>query len=278
MKNIIVDFDNTLGVKACDVDDGFALLYLHNHRDANIVGVTTTFGNSDLETVKQATLNLFSNFNLNYDLKFGAKDDYKTNEAAKFLVEKSKKINGLNIVSTGSLTNLAHAYLLDNDFFERVTITCMGGITEDLIFQKKKMYELNFSCNYKASSIVFKNAKNLNIISANNCLPLKYSKDELKCNLTSKMGQLLFSNIEYYYDYIEEEYGLKELISWDVVCSVFLMNNDLFKNNFMKISSDEEYLKEGRIILDNNGILVNIPSVISKKDFNKNLFKVLNEF
>ena len=53
--NVIFDCDNTFGVRGCDVDDGLALLYLLGSSDVNLLGITSTYGNSDIETVYAAT-------------------------------------------------------------------------------------------------------------------------------------------------------------------------------------------------------------------------------
>ena len=44
MKKIILDCDNTMGVIDCDVDDGLAFMYLLGCQDADILGITATFG------------------------------------------------------------------------------------------------------------------------------------------------------------------------------------------------------------------------------------------
>ncbi|MFR1167120.1 MAG: hypothetical protein ACLSDQ_05635 [Adlercreutzia equolifaciens] len=44
MKNIILDFDNTMGVRGCDVDDGLALLYLlGNPERCRVLAACTTY-------------------------------------------------------------------------------------------------------------------------------------------------------------------------------------------------------------------------------------------
>jgi hypothetical protein len=52
---LIVDSDNTIGVPRRDIDDGLALLYLLGRDDIDILGITTTFGNSDVHTVNANT-------------------------------------------------------------------------------------------------------------------------------------------------------------------------------------------------------------------------------
>lgn len=58
MKKIIFDCDNTFGVKDCDVDDGLALMYLLGSREAQLLGITSTYGNSSLDVVQAANLRM----------------------------------------------------------------------------------------------------------------------------------------------------------------------------------------------------------------------------
>ena len=46
MRKIIHDCDCTFGINGCDVDDGLALLYLLGDGQAEVLGVTTTYGNN----------------------------------------------------------------------------------------------------------------------------------------------------------------------------------------------------------------------------------------
>ena len=55
MEHLLFDCDNTFGADDCDVDDGLALLYLLGTGRADILGITCTYGNSDLETVYRCT-------------------------------------------------------------------------------------------------------------------------------------------------------------------------------------------------------------------------------
>ena len=58
MKKIIFDCDNTFGVKDCDVDDGLALMYLLGSREAQLLGITSTYGNSSLDVVQAVNLRM----------------------------------------------------------------------------------------------------------------------------------------------------------------------------------------------------------------------------
>lgn len=57
-EKIIFDCDNTFGVKDCDVDDGLALMYLLGSREAQLLGITSTYGNSSLDVVQAVNLRM----------------------------------------------------------------------------------------------------------------------------------------------------------------------------------------------------------------------------
>ena len=64
MRKIIHDCDCTFGIQGCDVDDGLALIYLLGDPDAEVLGVTTTFGNNQIDRVYPATKKLLKdNYN-----------------------------------------------------------------------------------------------------------------------------------------------------------------------------------------------------------------------
>ena len=48
---LIMDCDCTRGVPGCDVDDGLALMYVLGCPEAELLGVTCSFGNNAQDTV-----------------------------------------------------------------------------------------------------------------------------------------------------------------------------------------------------------------------------------
>jgi len=64
VKKIIFDCDNTMGISGKDVDDGLALLYLLGREDVQLVGVTTTYGNSTIQEVHQNTASMLAGLNI----------------------------------------------------------------------------------------------------------------------------------------------------------------------------------------------------------------------
>ena len=122
MHKVIFDCDNTMGVPDRDVDDGLTLLFLLGRKDIDILGVTTTYGNSTLDIVYENTKDMFNELNImDIPLYRGSESKLdRKSEAAEFLVKTSKRNYGeITLLATGSLTNLYGAYNIDNNFFNQ---------------------------------------------------------------------------------------------------------------------------------------------------------------
>lgn len=275
--NIIFDCDNTFGVRDCDIDDGLALLYLLGKK-TNIVGITSTYGNSDIDTVYENTIDMLRELSVDIPVYKGCeKSGIYESEAVDFLVQKADELNGeLTILATGSLTNIYGAYLKDNDFFNKIKEIClMGGITEDLIINGKLMKELNFACDPKASYFVLKNAKNLSIATGNNCLSAFFSHKEHEKRLRDsslEIAKYIYRKTNYWYEYMKR-YDLEGFYNWDVVSAAYILDRTLFEDNYVVINPDETSLEEGRLFGTGDNIRVNLPKIVDTRVFEENIYK-----
>lgn len=64
MKKVILDFDNTMGLKQKDVTAGLAFLFLVGSSEIDLMALTSVFGNSNLENTYQTTEKMINDFNL----------------------------------------------------------------------------------------------------------------------------------------------------------------------------------------------------------------------
>ena len=69
---LIMDCDCTMGVPGCDADDGLALLYVLGCPEAELLGVTCSFGNNRQDTVYENTKRLLREWGRIYPC-FGAR-------------------------------------------------------------------------------------------------------------------------------------------------------------------------------------------------------------
>lgn len=263
---ILFDCDNTFGVGGCDVDDGLALLYLLG-MDAEIMGITATYGNSDLDTVFSNTRLMTEELGIQHIplLRGGSSEGDYESEASDFLAEMAARYRGeIYLLATGSLTNVYGAFLKDSSFFENLAGVClMGGITETLYINGKVMNELNFSCDSTAALGVIREAKNLSIVTGNNCLKAFFSHEGHRARLGgSKAGiaRYIDEKTSYWYDCMKK-YDIDGFYNWDVVSAAYIMKRELFEDCHVDICPDEDSLKSGILFGNGTPVRVNLPVI-----------------
>lgn len=284
MYKIIFDCDNTMGIDKCDVDDGLTLLYLLGRKNIKLLGVTTTFGNSNIDTVYNNTVEIFNDLNINnIPLYKGARSQKnRQSEASKFLAKTANAHPGkVTILATGSLTNLLGAYEIDNYFFENVKeIVLMGGITNPLIINNKNLDELNFSCDPEASYEVLSSKAKVTVLTGHICLQALFGEEEYKKlmnNDSKKIYRYIKNKTIHWFEFIMKEFGIKGFYNWDIVAALYITHPELFNKNIQNVISTSEDLKTGYLKIDNssnNGYKINIPTEIKDINrFNEIIFK-----
>lgn len=271
---VIYDCDNTMGINYRDIDDGLTLLYLYKNSNVDLLGVSLTFGNDILDKVIESTKELVSKFNIDVPVYFGNKNEesFLENSAAKFIVEETRRYpNEITILATGSLKNIADAYLLDNKVFERIkNIVIMGGITEPLIINGKVMNELNLSIAHNSSFEVLSNVKNPVILTGNTCLDSKLFVDEVKSIISSFKGYSveLYEGCKQWIEYHSQDYNIDYIIIWDLLTAVYVTNPEIFKSEEYQVEINREYLEFGYMKkVDNSNNKIIIPKLTDRKKY-----------
>ncbi|EEA85695.1 nucleoside hydrolase [Peptacetobacter hiranonis] len=300
MKKVIYDCDNTMGLDNRDIDDGLALVYLVENKNMELLGVCTTYANDSLEYVHKQTLELVEDLGINLKVykgrgKFEMNDytgfgykrfeddgNFESNEAAKFIVEMANKYpNEIDLLATGSMQNLYDAYMIDNEIGEKLSsVVLMGGITGDLYFGDKIMKELNFSVCPKGAEVAIKKYKNVSILTGNRCMDVEFGTNELdkvKALGSNIKNEFIIQKIEKWMREFKEKYNYDSIVLWDVIAAIYLMNPDMFRDDFMSVVSTEEDLFEGRLVEGESAARINIPVVLDDKKVNDEMIKVVFE-
>lgn len=283
MKKIIHDCDCTFGIDGCDVDDGLALLYLLGDPNAEVLGVTTTYGNSVLEDVYPNTKRFLKEIGReDIPVLCGGECPGETeSEAAQFLAEMAEKYAGeLEILVTGSVTNLYGAWKKNPKFFEQVKrIVLMGGTTEPLIFAKREMDELNFSCDPLATYTVLTSDTQVGVITGNNCLKVLFTREEYERELvddTRDVVKFIRKETDYWFDNNMDEYGIPGYYNWDVVAAVYMMHPELFEYRTIDFALSVNNLRKGRLTKSEEGkeknCTLEVPEIGDAEAFCRNVY------
>ena len=254
---VILDFDNTMGIAGCDIDDGLALLYLLGCADADILGCTCAYGNSDMDTVYANTADLFAKLHLDLPFYEGAHapcDAHGTESArspaSRFLAETVAAHPGkIDLLVTGSTTNIMGAVQENPCFLDELcSLTFMGGITQQLVFDGAIMDELNFSCDSIATAQALQARCRVTVATAQHCLPAYFRPQEFEKNLLLDgvaSGGAVHERCRYWFADMERRYGLDGFVCWDVVAAAALIQPELFDDEIMHVVADPSYLRKG---------------------------------
>ncbi|HHW00121.1 MAG TPA: nucleoside hydrolase [Clostridiaceae bacterium] len=282
MKRVIFDCDNTFGISGCDVDDGLALLYLLGQKDkVHIEAIATTYGNNNVDTVYTNTKRMLAELGLEHlpVYKGCPAKDVTHSEAADYIVQAVQNAkDDIYVLATGSLTNIYQAYCIDNTLFQKISgIVLMGGLTEPLVINNVNMNELNFSCDPEASYVLLSKAKNVSVITGNNCIPAFFSYDEYRSRLNNSqkaIGKYIYKKTRYWFEYMMDNYGVNGFYNWDVVAAAYIAEENLFVDNSCEINPTNDSLKKGYLYSsEKEYININLPKIKDIREFTENIYK-----
>ncbi|WP_158634027.1 nucleoside hydrolase [Radiobacillus deserti] len=216
-QKVLFDCDNTMGFQGRDIDDGLTFVYLLGSSRVDLLGVTTTFGNSSLDQVWRATNQLFKELgvsNIPLVKGVGKEEKHKVfGEAAYFMAETVRQYPGeVTILATGSLTNVYHASLIDEDFYRNVKqIVVIGGILEPLFLNGKELKELNFSIDPTAAYHVLRLKTDIHVITGNLCLQSLFGQEQINALINFQntwISTYLLKHIVKWIDHLDMEFDL----------------------------------------------------------------------
>jgi inosine-uridine nucleoside N-ribohydrolase len=291
-KKVILDFDNTMGVRKSDVDDGLTFAYLYMHEDIDLQAVTCTFANNALHVVYCNTLQMWEDLGID-DVpvyKGGRYPESYDSPAVDYLVKAVNEAPGeITILAIGSLCNIAGAYTKDPEFFNKIErLIIMGGITEPLYLNGSLLNELNFSVDYKSAAKVIYNCPNLSILSAQCTQDAIYKLDDLEEMIQMDTEFMRWSKpiLSNWIKSINAAYGNRKVfINWDLCTAIYLTNPELFSTSEKRICKIEDNMKTGWMQIDEDGSVddgkvnvVDMPDkIINIEKFNELFYEMISK-
>lgn len=290
MYKVILDCDNTMGVKRSDIDDGLTFAYLYAHPEIDLLGITCTFANNHEHVVYYNTLQMMEDLDITGVpvLKGGRHSEDYESEAVDFLVEQVNKAPGeITVIAIGSLCNIAGAYTKDPEFFNRIHhLIIMGGILEPLNLNGSLCKELNFTVDYRSASKVLFNCKRLTVLSSQCTQDAIYGEKEIQLLLAQKtcFMERYVDVIRDWIAHINAYYGNRSVfVNWDLCTAIYLTHPELFQDKLCRIVKCEESMKTGLLVEDKDNnypddqvTYFNIPTKILDVDaFNEEFYTIM---
>ena len=133
-ERIIIDTDPAISIPFTDIDDGLALIMALNSPELNVEGITTVFGNSELEKVTNVARDILKLTNKqNIPLNMGAYNEKWlgiNTRASKFLIKHIRENpKEITLVALGPLTNIATAIYQQPEIVDDLNrLVIMGGV------------------------------------------------------------------------------------------------------------------------------------------------------
>ena len=284
MKKVIFDCDSTVGLPNKPMDDALALLYLLGRpNEAEILGITCTFGNGTAKEVYRSTSLLLKEIQReDIPLLHGADaQEGPISPAARFIADTvNANPNEISLFAIGSLTNLYGAWLIDNAIFAKVKETVlMGGYTGPVIYHGISLDELNFSINHRAAACVLSNGRNISVLTGNNTLkPSLLPRDEFIQNMArgGDAAKYIADKCGYRFDDQQSRYGNAISYCWDGVAAVYLLRPELFKDRLTHCCITEHALKAGWLAPAEQAVpcsvCLNLPTVKDCSQYRKEIY------
>ena len=256
-QKVILDCDNTMGVRKSDVDDGLTFAYLYAHDAIDLLGVTCTFANNAEHVVYANTVQMWEDLGIT-DVpifKGGRYPESYDSDAVDFLVKSANEQPGeIVVIAIGSLCNIAGAYTKDPEFFHKIKrLIIMGGILEPLYLNGSLNKELNFSVDYKSAAKVIYNCPNISILTAQCTQDAAYKIEDLESMLNMNSKFMIWAKpiLESWITSINSLYGNRKVfINWDLCTAIYLTNPELFTTEKMRVVKKTENLKTGWLEID----------------------------
>lgn len=260
-KKVILDFDNTMGVRKSDVDDGLTFAYLYTHDDIDLMAVTCTFANNAQHVVYANTLQMWEDLGIT-DVpifKGGRWPESYDSAAVDYLVQAANEAPGeITVLAIGSLCNIAGAYTKDPEFFNKIErLIIMGGIIEPLYLNGVLNNELNFTVDYKSAAKVIYNCPNLSILTAQCTQDAAYSLQDLEKMIQLDTEFMRWSKpiLSAWIKSINALYGSRGVfINWDLCTAIYLTNPELFTTSDKRVCKIEDNMQTGFLQLDKEGV------------------------
>ncbi|MGY5857814.1 MAG: nucleoside hydrolase [Candidatus Thorarchaeota archaeon] len=255
-KKVIIDTDPAIGVPKRDIDDGLAILLLLASPEVKLKGITISSGNVPAERGFQVAKDLLELVKVDIPVFQGAASKAElgvSNPAVDYLIETVSQNPGeISLLTVGPLTNVATAMMLDDTFADNLNeLVIMGGTLKFILFSF--FGEFNFHMDGKAASLVLASNIPKTVISmdciTHSVFQQQHLEELVQNSSESEVSQYLVEVIEPWLIANRRIwFRSKGFFPWDPVAAAYVLQPELFEENYVKLRIQETGRRSGRII------------------------------
>jgi purine nucleosidase len=257
---VIYDCDITMGRPFREVDDGLVLLYLLGEPRVNLLSVTATYGNGPVGMTTRTARELLDCVECdNIPVLRGAAgpgDAAEANEAARHLRDIVNRRSGeITLIATGSMTNLKHAAALDPQFFTKLRgLYLMGGVLEPLIWNGRRLAELNFALDPEAAYQATHADCPITIAPGRSGLSAVFRSPQLAALQATRdpVSRLISRQVRSWFALMRLYFRAGGFALWDSVSALMLTQPGLFEYERGHVLSTRDDLRAGRLVVASN--------------------------
>jgi len=255
---VVYDCDITMGRPFREVEDGLVLLYLLGDPKLELRFVTTTYGNGPVGVTTRTARRLLDRL-AHDDVAVlqgaaGPDDDPETNRAARYLRNIVDSQPGeIVLVATGSMTNLKHAAALDPGFFEKLHgLYLMGGVTEPLVWNGRRLKEINFALDPEAAYQALHADCPVTVATGQAGLSAVFRSSQFAAlqALDDPVSRLIVRKTRFWFALMRLYFQDGGFAMWGSVAALLLVRPDLFEYERVHVISTLEDLRSGRLFVD----------------------------
>lgn len=290
LHKIIIDTDP-------GIDDAQAIAFALAHPAIELIGLTTVFGNADIDITTRNALKLLEIFGQPHipvakgasdplaqqrfeapdfvhghdalgNLNLGAPTSAPNNlNAAEFIVAQANQLQGeLTLVTIGPLTNLAHALELDTELASKIKqVIIMGGTVVEP-GNVTPLAEANFICDPHAADKVLSQEWPISVIGLDVTHRTLLHDSELNevRQSCADVGEFLWRSSRYYFDFYRSDQKLKaeqqsRAPMHDASAIACLIQPELFNYASGAARVITDGIAIGQIAFDRKGATYNFP-------------------
>ena len=245
------------------VDDAMALLFLHNHPEIDLIGITTVFGNASIETTTRNALFLKQAWKIDAPVAKGANETYDPSRphvgwptfihgddglgnigvpetvdlpcdirpAHRFIIETVRANPGeVTLIAVGRMSNLAYALKEDPEIVGLVKQVIIMGGAFDVPGNITPAAEANIHGDPEAADVVMGAAWKVVVVGLDVTMKTVMTRKRL-AELTAQNGKnlkLLSDISQFYIDFYGQHVKDEGMVVHDSCACIYLVAPELF--------------------------------------------------